>query len=196
MQIPFNTTYNPEDSWHPIDACIPDLLQIIQDIQGRDYSFDKEIKEVASISFSLQKDPQEDVVIFNELYAEVQSQLSRISSIVIEMYREKAWWQKQYHIIKRLYRKARTLLLHTRADIKALKNKELQEAAIHEEIREVVDLMGIVENVIEDLELSIDLVTVKREELDKANTNLSRQQKVLDTLVGLGYPVHARREME
>ena len=50
-------------------------------------------------------------------------------------------------------------------------------------------------NVIEDLDLSIDMVTVKREQLDKANTNLSRQQKVLDTLVGLGYPVHAQREI-
>ena len=192
MQIPFTT----DTLWHPIDACIPDLVQIVEDIQGRDYTFDKEIQEVTSVSLSLQKDPQEDVIVFNELYAEVQSHLNRISSIIVEMYREKAWWQKRQHTIKRLYLKARTLLLHTRNEIKALKNKELQEAAIHEEIREVVDLKSIIENVIEDLELSIDMITVKRDELDKANTNLSRQQKVLDTLVGLGYPVHARREME
>ena len=192
MQIPFTT----DTLWHPIDACIPDLLQIVEDIQGRDYTFDKEIQEVTAVSLSLHKDPQEDVVVFNELYAEVQSHLNRISSIIVEMYREKAWWQKRYHTVKRLYLKARTLLLHTRVEIKALKNKELQEAAIHEEIREVVDLKSIIENVIEDLELSIDMITVKRDELDKANTNLSRQQKVLDTLVGLGYPVHARKEME
>ena len=192
MQIPFKM----DALWHPIDACISDLVEVVQEIQERNYSFDKEIQEIASISFSLQKDPQEDVVTFNELYAFVQSHLSRVAAIVIDIYREKAWWQKRYHRIKRLYLKARTLMLHTRSEIKALKNKELQEAAIHEEIREVVDLMSIIENVIDDLELSIDMVTVKREELDKANTNLSRQQKVLDTLVGLGYPVHARREME
>ena len=125
MQIPFTT----DTLWHPIDACIPDLVQIVEDIQGRDYTFDKEIQEVTSVSLSLQKDPQEDVIVFNELYAEVQSHLNRISSIIVEMYREKAWWQKRQHTIKRLYLKARTLLLHTRNEIKALKNKELQEAA-------------------------------------------------------------------
>ncbi|MFA5396487.1 MAG: hypothetical protein WC346_10815 [Methanogenium sp.] len=189
MQLPLK----PDEAWHPIAECLPQLLEIIDEVQKRNYSFDKELREIASIKVSLDESPQEDVVGMNSLYAQIQAQQSRVSAIIMDIYQEKAWWQRIFYRTKRLYRKARGILLNTRDDIKKLKNKELQEAALHEEIKELADLMDILEQVIDDLDLSIDLAIVKRDELDKANTNLSRQQKAIDTLIGLSYPVKAKR---
>jgi hypothetical protein len=188
MQLPLNR----DEVWHPLNECLPQLLEIVDEVRNRNYSFDKELSEVSNIKISLDEAPQDDVVGMNKLYAEIQAYQSRTSAIIMDIYREKAWWQQCYFRAKRLYRKARGVLLNTREDVKKLKNKELQEAAIHEEIRELVDLVDILDQVIEDLDLSIALVSVKKEELDKANTNLSRQQKAIDTLVGLGYPVKPR----
>jgi t-SNARE complex subunit (syntaxin) len=82
--------------------------------------------------------------------------------------------------------------LTSREDIKGLRNKELQEAKVQEEVPELADLEEMIDSVIDDLDLMIDIVKEKKEELDKANTNLSRQQKVVESMIGLGYSVKYR----
>ena len=46
-----------------------------------------------------------------------------------------------------------------------------------------------------DAEVCDDLFE-RRDTLDKANTNLSRQQKVIETLVGLNYNVRSKRGVD
>lgn len=174
---------------HPIEECIPDLESLIEEVSQRDFSFDEEMTEVRSLSFSLFANPDEDITEFNRLYSELQSNISRVATVLIGVMSEKALWQKWLGRTTGLYRKARNRLLSTRSDIKELRNKELQEAKVHEEIPELIDLKELIERVIDDLDLSIDIIEVKKEELDKANSNLARQQKVVESMIGLGYAV-------
>lgn len=184
---------NVESAWHPIEEYVPELVDLIQEVQSRSYSFEEDLFWIQSLTFSITEHPEESVAEFNELYARVQSFHSRVTSILISILQEKAIWQRLYQRAKRLYRKARGGLLHSRKDIKELRNKELQEAAVHEEIRELVDVQEAIGFVLEDLDLLVEIVELKKEELDKANTNLSRQQKAVETLVGVGYPVQGAR---
>ena len=190
MQLTFNTN----ELFHPLADHVPILLEIVQGIQQREYSFDPEIEEVRKLTPHLEEAPEDDVAGFNTLYSVLQAYQSRTASIMFSVLQEKAWWIQQLHHVKRSYKRARAVLLHTRPEIKELRNKELQDAAISEEINEIVQLMSFLEDVIEDLELTVELLQVKQTDLEKANTNLSRQQKIVESLIGLGDPVRARRQ--
>jgi hypothetical protein len=179
---------------HPIEECVGELESLIAEIQERDYTFEGELDEIQSIKVMLKENPESDITEFNNLYSFVQSHVSRVAEIYISLLREKGVWQRYKARSKRLYRKARNRLLTTREDIKSLRNKELQEAKVQEEVPELADLEELIDSVIDDLDLMIDIVKEKKEELDKANTNLSRQQKVVESMIGLGYSVKYRDE--
>ena len=178
--------------WYPLPHLLPELEAMAENVVGRVYDFTAEESEIAEISFSLLEVPEDSLHEFNVLYAQVQSYSSRVAAIIIQVYREKSWWQKQLYVAKKLYRKARTTYLRG-PEVRALKNKELQEAYVHEQIAELVDLKELIEEHIDSLDLLIDTFQIRKEDLDKANTNLSRQQKVVESLIGIGYPVRGSR---
>jgi len=179
---------------HPLEECIEELTQLVEEVGKSDYSFDDEMYEISIINMKLDRHPEEAVTEMNEMYSDVQTYLSRVSSILIEVYKEKSKWERFYARVNVLYRKAKNTLLHTRADIKSLRNKELQEASVQEEVKGLVDLRDYIENVKSHLEGLVIIAKEKRDDLDKLNTNLSRQQKVIETLIGLDYTVSATRE--
>jgi uncharacterized protein YaaN involved in tellurite resistance len=181
--------------WYPIESLLPELEVLVGEIASRNYSFQAELNEVTQMRYALQEAPENSVHEFNELYARVQSLSSRVAEIIIQVYREKAWWQHHGYTAKKLYRKARTLYLQA-DDVRKLKNKELQEAYVHEQVSELVDVKELIEDAIDSLDLLIDTFQIRKDDLDKANVNLSRQQKVVESLIGLGHPVQSHRESD
>lgn len=180
---------NPQ---HPIEQLLPQLQSLLADVQERKYSFGSEIDEIKQMQVSLISDPEHEVVGLNVLYGTVQGFLSRITYILLQVYEEKSVWLRYKHIADGLYRKAKNRL-SAQENIRTAKNKEIQEALIQEEIPELSDIRDYIDFIIEDLDELSDIIKAKRDDLDKINTNLSRQQKVIDTLVGLNYPVTASR---
>ena len=61
----------------------------------------------------------------------------------------------------------------------------MQEAAIQEKIPELTDLLEGLDIIIEGLEHDEYVVKIKKEQLDTANVNLNRQQKVVEDMIGL-----------
>jgi len=172
---------------------IQNVTELVEAIKARSYSFADEMDELGEMKIFLDEHPQEALAEFNLQYAHVQGYLSRLTDIIIRMYREKGEWQRMMHEANTLYRKERQRILASDITIKALRNKELQEANLHEQIPEVVDAKEYIENVIDDLELLIKIAEEKKQDLDRANVNLSRQQKIVEGLAGIGYPIQSNR---
>jgi hypothetical protein len=184
--------YDPDYGVQDLDENSDVFLEELGDAT---FDFSKEIQELREIDFQLNPHPEDDVVSFNELYARVQAYQSRAAAILMDIHGERARWVRYRHRIKRVVRKMRTDILSgfSSEQLKALKNKEIIEAQVQQRMPEWYDLQEHIDNVIETLELLIETVVLKRDDLANANVNMSRQQKAVDTLVGLNYPVLSRK---
>jgi len=171
-----------------------DLGSLIVEISEQSFDFNSQMNEIEAMQVKLDKNPEEDVAGMNELYAVVQTHLSRASNIHISILRERGKWQRYNSQLKRMYKQKEIDLLSGDDKIKALKNKELQAAAVQKTMPEVVKLMGVVDGVLSDLEALIDIVKEKQESLMNVNVNLSRQQRNVESLIGLNYPVVASKK--
>jgi len=170
-----------------------DLGKLAIEISEQSFDFNKQMDEIESMQVNLNAYPEEDVAGMNQLYATVQGHLSRASNIHISILRERAQWQRYNSRLKRIYKKKEVEMLSSDDKVKALKNKELQSAAVQNTMPEVVKLMNIVEGILNDLEALIDIVKEKQETLMNVNVNLSRQQRNVESLIGLQYPVVASK---
>jgi len=203
IEIPGDEELEPTDTGEASDD-LPDLLDvsdeeavaiILEEIRQQSFDFTRDLAEIRQIDFRLDAHPEDDVVGFNELYAAVQAHHSRVTKILMQLYREKGIWQRYRSRVKLYLRRKRNFILagFTPVQLKQLKTKEVIEATIQERMPQWFDLMDRIEGVLEDLELLIDTAVLKRDELLNANVNMSRQQKAVETLIGLQYPVSARR---
>lgn len=175
---------------HPIESCASDLVSLIDDINNaRSDPYDTPYREILQMGAELENSPEENLSSFNEKYAFIQSQHNRLTSIIIELRMELKRWQIYKSRLKILYRKARNLLLTSRDDIKTLRNKELQEAAIQTELDNIIDLLDGLDIVIEDLQYTSEIAMLKKDQLDKINMNINRQQKVVEDMIFLNHPV-------
>ena len=136
----------------------------------------------------LLKDPEEHMVAFNNLYAEAQSRYNRVCGILIDFIQEKSYWKRMYLITDKVFKRARNFLLITEA-VRTLRNQNLQEAKVESELYLILSLTNICKIVVEDMKDMIEIATIQKDKLDNAITNMSRQQRVTDSLIGLGYPV-------
>ncbi len=173
---------------------IEDVLMIAEVVQTYSFNFNTELKEIQDMKFHLEEMPEEAIADFNILYAQVQSYQSRVTSLIIELYKERAKWQAQKRQLARIYKKMHNFILSTDEKIQKLRNKELQEASVDLQLKEVVDLKDYIDGVLEDISWIRDSLVEKKDELDKANVNLSRQQRIIESMIGLGYPVGIKRE--
>jgi len=164
---------------NPLDDKFESVNALIYTINDRFFTFNAELEEIEEFTYKLDDHPEEDVVGFNELYSKLQAYLSRTTSILISARREKANWQRLLSEANGFYKRVRSSFFAHRDDIQKLKNKELQEAQVEEAIPDLVDARRRAEDKIEELESIIEIFEEKRDELDKANTNLSRQQKAV-----------------
>lgn len=178
---------------YPIDEYISQVETLLKDIKNRVFDFQGELDEIRSITVELSSSPEESLDEFNNQYALLTAYVHRVASILIEVYAEKSYWQEFKSRSNSLYWRARNYLLTHREDIKKLRNKELQEASVHQEIPELVRISDYVDRKLQTLDTLISIFKEKKEALDKANSNISRQQKVVESLIGLGHPVVASR---
>jgi len=187
MQITFNP--NIKDIY---DGYIESIEAISLEVTDRYFNIQQRLDEVHNISVVLMKTPEEEMVQFNSLYAEAQANYSRISSILIDFIGERAFWKRQLVLAGKIYNRAKNYLL-TSDELKNLRNKVLQEARVENDLYLVVSLMSTVKGALEDIKDMVEIATVKKEELDNAIMNMNRQQRIVESLIGLGYQVRARR---
>ena len=171
---------------HPLEECLPSLQEIVEEIKDRQLQiYNVPYNELNEIVIALIPNPDEDIAAFNETYAYIQSYINRISTILISVRKELKIWNIFKLRLKVIYRKAKNNLLINDPSIKALRNKDMQEAAIQEKIPELTDLLEGLDIIIEGLEHDEYVVKIKKEQLDTANVNLNRQQKVVEDMIGL-----------
>ncbi len=172
-----------------------EVLDLINSISVRDFDFQNEMHEIENMIFSLLEYPEESVADFNVLYARVQSYLTRCSSILIEINREKSEWQSLKSKAERIYKRVQNIVYVTDAVCKTLKNQALQQAYAEEKMPSLVRVLDIINSIIPDLKLLGDRVEIKLSDLDRANTNLNRQQKITEDLIALNHPVGTLRTL-
>lgn len=153
----------------------------------------EKLKELKDIKIELLRDPEEQMVSFNELYAEAQSRYNRVCSILIEFIQEKTYWKRMYLTTDKVFSRARSYLLTTDT-VSDLRNQNLQEAKVATELHLILSLVNICKISLEDMKDMIEIANIKKDKLDNAITNMSRQQRVTESLIGLGYPVKTSRE--
>ena len=171
---------------YPIEEYVKELIDIAREIFYRkEVMYVVPFRELDDIDFKLDEFPDESIEIFNQKYAYVQSHYSRVSHILIQVKKELKIWVEYKGKLKSLYRKAKNTLLIENPEIKMLRNKEMQDAAIQNQLDSLLDLMESLDTVVESLKYDVDIVSIKLDTLDKANVNLNRQQKVVEDEMAL-----------
>lgn len=171
---------------YPIEEYVKELVDIARDIFSRqEIMYRVPFKELDDISFELDEFPDESIEVFNQKYSYVQSHYSRVSFILMQVKKELKFWSEYKGRLKSLYRKAKNKLLIENPEIKMLRNKEMQDAALQNQLDSLMDLMESIDTVIDSLKYDVDIVSIKLDSLDKANVNLNRQQKVVEDEMAL-----------
>jgi hypothetical protein len=182
-----------EDSLY--DGYVDEVMELVNDVQSRIYDFSNEMHEVETMHFSLLEVPEESVADFNILYSKVQSYLTRCASILITINKEKGEWQSLKSKAERIYKKIQNFVYANDIKIKELKNQALQLAYAEEKMPSLIRVLQIIESVIPDLKSLEDRVQIRLNDLDRANTNLNRQQKITEDLIALNHPVRTFRSL-
>jgi len=170
------------------DGYLATVDELSIDIKTRSFDLYSKLNELKEISVELLKDPEQHMVAFNELYAEAQSRYNRVCAILIEIIQEKSYWKRMYLITDKVFKRASNFLLTT-DEVSSLRNQILQEAKVESELHLIVSLNKICKAVLEDMKDMIEIANIQKDKLNNAITNMSRQQRVTESLIGLGYPV-------
>jgi len=158
-------------------------------------NFNDEIEEIKKFRYALDKFPEEAFADIAILYAEVQGYMSRTTAILSSMYEHKVTLGYALGEVTKIYKKARNRILSRDPDIPKLKNAGLQDAAINDKLVYIVDIMEDLSGQISFLEEIISIVQLREKDLDRANVNISRQQRLVESLIALNYgvkPQHKR----
>ncbi len=193
MVLQFRKAYEEtkEDSIEYYSGFLKDIAALLLLFNSQPLEdFENEIKEVLMFSCTLDQFPEEAFADISFLYAEVQSYLSRTSSVLSNMYVYKSKLGRLVREGNRIFKKAKNRILATEEDIRKLRNQSLQEAAINDKLYYIVDIIDSINNSLEYLSEQIDIVAIKEKDLDRINSNINRQQRHVESLIGLNYPVH------
>jgi len=152
-------------------------------------NFKSEIEEIKEIKYALDSFPEEAFADIAILYAKVQSYMSRVTSILTNMYQQRVELKHILSDLNKIYKRCKTRILSTDKTISKLRNQSLQEATVNERIYYVVNLIDELNSNIEDLEEKITIVLLRDKDLERANVNIARQQRLVESLASLNYPV-------
>jgi len=183
----------PKDEQYADSKFIPKLEVLVGKVISRTYDFTSDVEEIEGLNNNLSIDPEEGIIEFNELYADIQNNFNYVADVHGKILRELSVWQNFLSQANALYRRERNRILNSDIKIKALRNQSLQEAAVQEKIPEISDLKEQLENIIKDLKSLSLIVENKKDKLDKAAVAVNRQQRNVETMIGLNYPVKAVR---
>ncbi len=186
----------PKENLYADSNFIPKLEYLLSEVLQRSYDFTEDLNEIETLNTDLTENPEEGIVEFNIAYAKVQNDFNYVSDIHGKVLREIAIWQNFLSQANALYRRERNKILVKDKIIQALRNQSLQEAAVQEQLKEISDLKEQLENVVKDLKNISLIIENKKDKLDKAAVAFNRQQRNVETLIGLNYPVKAKRVEE
>lgn len=172
-----------------------EVLQLANDIVIRNYDFSNEMYEIEEMHFSLLEIPEESIADFNTLYARVQSYLTRCASILITINKERSEWVSLKSKAQRIYKKVQNFVFTHDGICKTLKNQALQTSYAEEKMPSLVRVLDVIDSVIPDLKMLEDRTQIRLNDLERANTNLNRQQKITEDLIALNHPVNTRRSL-
>ena len=190
MKILFNP--NLQDVFDGYSETVDELTL---EIGMRSFDLYDKANELKNIDVELLRDPEAQMYAFNNLYAEAQSRYSRVCSILMDIIQEKSYWKRMHLVTDKIFKRARSYLLTT-DEVSSLRNQNLQEAKVENELRLIMSLVNICKIALEDMKDMIEIANIQKDKLDNAITNMSRQQRVTESLIGLGYPVRTHKEQE
>jgi len=172
---------------HPVPAFDPVVEDLINDVYTEAYDFTEDYREVMSLRMDLYENPEEGLAELGTQYAEVQAFVSRVTNILTEILVKRSTWRIYKSRIDQIYIRARNHYFIHDVTVKSLRNKELQEAAVQERIPHIMTMMNFIDRVAADLKDLLEIVREKKDEFDKINVNINRQQKIVESLISLGY---------
>jgi hypothetical protein len=183
--------YNPN-----LQEVYEGYTQAVEDLSYNIYThyfvFEDVVKEIEDMRVKLLRAPEDDMASFNTLYAEAQSYHSRACGVLISFIDERRFWRRLEIIGDKLYARSRNFLLGT-PEIQDLRNQALQNAKVDSKLQLLLSLISVITGALSDMKDLIEIVQVKIDELNNIITNMSRQQRVTESLIGLGYPVRGRK---
>lgn len=188
-------TYVPPAELYADSNFIPKLEFLLGEILSRSFDFTADLNVIEEVNSDLSPDPENGIIEFNTLYAEIQNNFNYVADVQGKVLREIAEWQRFLSQAIALYRRERNRILVNDKVIQALRNQALQEAAVQEQLPEITDLKEQLENIVRDLKSMSLIIENKKDKLDKAAVALNRQQRNVETMIGLNYPVKAKRGM-
>jgi hypothetical protein len=184
---------NSETKLHPVESFENHVEVLINDIITEGYDFSEDMREVMHMRLELSRTPEDAYGDISTQYADVQAYISRVTYIIMEILLIKSVWKNYLARATQVYTKARNYYFTHDVQIKSLRNKELQESAVQEKVPHLIALRDYCELIMSDIKDLIEILREKKEELDKINTNINRQQKIVEGLHNLGYPIGTRK---
>lgn len=190
--LSFRKRMTEEEEWRePYRGYVNSMTGLQLSINGVSRKdFTAELEETKGFRYALDDYPEEAISDLSILYAEIQSYLSRVTSILSEMYSYKSKLNELLRESKRIYKKARNSIFVNNAAVNKLKNQTLMEAFIDNYISDIVEVRDELEDSVDAVDDLIQIMLVHDKNLERANVNVSRQQRIIEVLIGLNYPVH------
>jgi hypothetical protein len=108
------------------------------------------------------------------------------------MYQYRADLKRVMSAAEKIFKRIKMRMLARDPDVKKLKNKELQEAYVSDKFDYVVAIIDNVEMHISNTDELINIVLLRDKDLDRANVNVSRQQRFVEGLLSQNHPVNPR----
>lgn len=164
-----------------------ELQELQAEIAQRSFNFESSIYELQEMQLSLAAHPEHNILELNEIYARGQAYFDRVTTILISIQAELSFWKAFLQEARRILKKARMLLIEYDTKVTQQKNLSLQEAYIEAQVPEIIFLVHELEKTIMRLKDYADMALLRRDSLDKLITTQGKQQRVLESLINLGY---------
>lgn len=169
------------------NSYVTDLQALQNNLSMRGFSFEGSIAEVQGMQVHLSPTPENNLLDFNEIYAKSQAYFDRVTSILIDMQAELSFWKSALQDARGIMKRARMLLIVNDSKVLIQKNLSLQEAYIESQVPDIVFLIHEIEKTVAKLKDYTDIALLKRDSLDKLITTQGKQQRVVESLITLGY---------
>lgn len=137
--------------------------------------------QIVDVRMTLMADPSINLPVFWTQLQEVQEKKNDMVSIVMRALLEKAKWEAYVGRSERYGRQVRAKMVQD-ATVKAMKNKEMQEARMYDLRPDVFDVQSYCASTLLLVKTMISSFEKQLELLDSANLNINRQIVVAELL--------------
>ena len=141
--------------------------------------------EVSAIRMDLMADPSTNLPVFWAQLQEVQTKRNELVEIVMRALWYKGVWEASVGSAERYVRQARAKLMAD-ATVRAMKNKEMQEARMYDLRADVFDVLSYCQSTLLLVKTMLTSFDKQLELLDSANLNINRQITVAELLTYKG----------